>query len=142
MATESWMTRLLGGMLVIAMSIPLWVANRLTPSPSGLGTHHQLGLPPCSMRVLWSMRCPACGMTTSWSHITRGNLIAAWQANAGGVLLAFLAFGLVLVGLRMLVESRLPSPRVRTALAWSLLLIGAVTAVDWTLRTWGGVGES
>ena len=50
----------------------LAVAGSLQPSPAGLGTHEQLGLPSCTFRWLFGMRCPSCGMTTSWSHAMRG----------------------------------------------------------------------
>ncbi|MEM6689886.1 MAG: DUF2752 domain-containing protein [Planctomycetota bacterium] len=72
----------------------LVVARFLSPSPRGLGTHQQLGLPPCSLRVMLGIECPACGMTTSWSHFTRGQWIDALHANYAGVMLAafFVAF--------------------------------------------------
>ena len=31
------------------------IATRLEPASQGLGTHHQLGLPPCSLRVLFNI---------------------------------------------------------------------------------------
>ncbi len=56
-----------------------------------MGTHHGLGLPPCSFRVMVGMPCPSCGMTTSWSHTMRGQLWQALEANIGGTLLAISA---------------------------------------------------
>ncbi len=79
-------------MLVAALIllVPLGIAAWLTPAASGLGTHQQLGLPPCSMRLWFNMRCPACGMTTSWAWLVRGQLISSLQSNAAGTLLAVL----------------------------------------------------
>ncbi|WP_254507031.1 DUF2752 domain-containing protein [Anatilimnocola floriformis] len=66
----------------------LVIAASLHPSPNGLGTHQQLGLPPCSSITLFGIRCPACGMTTSWSHLMHGHVLQSAHANSGGMLLA------------------------------------------------------
>lgn len=71
-------------MLIAGFALALY----LTPDPSGSGTHQQLGLPPCTMKVLTGFPCPSCGMTTSFSNFVRGNLFAAFVANPAGVLLA------------------------------------------------------
>lgn len=89
-----WLLRSICAGIAITL-IALWgLAANLVPSTSGMGTHQQLGLPPCSARVLYGVPCPACGMTTSWAFLTRGEFLAACQANIGGV-----AFGLLTVGL-------------------------------------------
>src|SRR5947209_2100708 len=41
----------------------LATAACLTPSPRGMGTHQQLGLPPCTVVQWFGVRCPSCGMT-------------------------------------------------------------------------------
>lgn len=64
------------------------LAWSLEPDPRGYGTHQSLGLPPCTMRAFFDIPCPGCGMTTSFSHIVRGNVTQALRANAGGVVLA------------------------------------------------------
>jgi hypothetical protein len=69
----------------------LAVARWLSPDPSGLGTHRQLGLPPCTIVELFGRPCPSCGMTTAWAHLTRGEIRQATAANAGGTLLALSA---------------------------------------------------
>src|SRR5688572_23291029 len=76
---------LLGG---IALCGTLAVAGRLVPDRKGLGTHQQLGLPPCTIRQAFGMRCPACGMTTSWAHVVRGEWWSAMQCSVAGTLLA------------------------------------------------------
>lgn len=87
----SWMMRILSMTSGIVLLALLVIARGLDPSPTGFGTHQQLGLPPCTAIVLLNIPCPACGMTTSWAHTTRGNLVAAAQCNAGGMLLAVIA---------------------------------------------------
>lgn len=84
---ERWLFAAVGGGLSVMLGLALW----LTPSTQGLGTHQQLGLPPCSIIQLLGTRCPACGMTTSWAYLVRGQVWAACQANVGGVLLGFWA---------------------------------------------------
>ncbi|MEZ6102595.1 MAG: DUF2752 domain-containing protein [Pirellulaceae bacterium] len=79
---------LVAGVTLLAL---LATAACLQPSPDGFGTHQQLGLPPCSLQLLVGMRCPACGMTTSWSHFMHGQWLKAVMANSGGALLALLS---------------------------------------------------
>jgi hypothetical protein len=74
-------------------------------------------------------------MTTSWSHFVRGRVVRAFQANAGGALLAMLATVLgpwaVVSGCR---GRWLWKPMdERVALAMTLILI-AVTLADWIIR--------
>lgn len=58
-------------------------------------THLQLGLPPCTFRVMTGVPCPACGMTTSFALLAHGDLWNSLRANAVGTLLA--AFLLLLL---------------------------------------------
>lgn len=83
---------IVAGLVVLGMLI---TARVLEPDGSGMGTHQQLGLPPCTSVALFGMRCPGCGMTTSWSLFLRGQFVAAITANMGGVMLAII--GLVYV---------------------------------------------
>lgn len=71
-------------------SIALW----LTPDPSGMGTHRQLGLPPCFFYALTGWACPSCGMTTSFSHMAHLQFQKAFSANLFGPVL-FLLFALL-----------------------------------------------
>lgn len=66
------------------------VALCLKPNVWGYGTHQQLGLPECPFLTLTGLRCPQCGMTTSFAHTVRGQVVQAWQANPFGPLLALI----------------------------------------------------
>ncbi|MGD8861572.1 MAG: DUF2752 domain-containing protein [Myxococcales bacterium] len=57
----------------------------LTPDPAGVGTHQQLGLPPCAFLYLTSLPCPGCGLTTSFAHMARLELTSAVAAHPLGV---------------------------------------------------------
>lgn len=119
----------------LAAASMLAVAAWLTPEPRGLGTHEQLGLPPCGFIEAWQMRCPSCGMTTAWAHAVRGQMVQALAANVGGTLLAWVAMAAVpwalaaaCTGRWLLIPGR-----------WSWLLAGsavvlAITLADWLFR--------
>lgn len=79
---------LFAGLAVLAMLV---VAYQLQPAAIGLGTHQQLGLPPCTFIALYNIPCPSCGMTTSWSLLMHGRWLDSAQTNAGGFLLALIA---------------------------------------------------
>lgn len=56
--------------------------------PRAMGTHHQLGLPPCGYLVATGKPCPSCGMTTSFALLAHGDVSASLSANWVGTLLA------------------------------------------------------
>lgn len=126
----------LGGGLIAL----LVVAMTLNPSPKGFGTHTQIKLgnwklQECSFTKLVGVRCPSCGMTTSWAHFVRGHWLQALQANSGGTLLALIA---VVSGPWLLVSGILgywffghPNEWVVVAIAAAVVI---VTLVDWAIR--------
>jgi hypothetical protein len=85
--TERFGLALLG----LGLASMLVTAAWLTPAPDGLGTHTQLGLPGCTLYTILGIRCPACGMTTSWAHVMHGDLSRGLQSNVAGVLLCLLS---------------------------------------------------
>ena len=109
----------------------LLTARCLAPDSSGMGTHQQLGLPPCTFVFMFGLRCPTCGMTTSWSHFTRGEFLASWQANPGGLCLAIVA---IIVGIWSLVTAwrarYRPLLSTKATLAVTLA-IACITLLDW-----------
>ncbi len=125
---------LLAGCGLLAL---LAVAASLQPDQRGLGTHQRLGLPPCSFRQLTGLRCPSCGMTTSWSHLVRGQAVSALRANVGGTVLGLMAMLLgpwsVICGLRGRWLLRPPGERVALAIVIGVLLL---TLADWGVRMW------
>lgn len=112
----------------------LAVAASLEPDPRGWGTHQQLGLPPCTIRFLYGMRCPSCGMTTSWAYMMRGKFVDAAYANVGGSMLAFATMfvgpWLLLSGYRGRLLGHL-SLRGAVFVAAALMI---VTVLDWAWR--------
>ncbi|WP_161604640.1 DUF2752 domain-containing protein [Roseiconus nitratireducens] len=121
-------------LLIATLLTPLLIASQLQPSDSGLGTHQRLGLPPCSVRMLFGIRCPSCGMTTSWAHVTRGNVIQAARCNTGGTLLAGYAIASIGIAAGLVWTGRWPSRQVLRTAAIVLIGIASVTFVDWLYR--------
>lgn len=80
-STDRWLWVLTG----VPAALVIGLACVLTPDPSGMGTHAQLGLPPCLFHALTSWPCPACGLTTSFAHMARLNVVAAFAAHPLGV---------------------------------------------------------
>ncbi len=56
-------------------------------SAERMGTHRQLGLPPCTFLEVTDLPCPSCGLTTSFAFTVRGDLVNGARANWVGVLL-------------------------------------------------------
>lgn len=115
----------------------LIIAGNLSPAQEGLGTHQQLGLPPCSMRVLLGVRCPACGMTTSWSYFAKGHWLDSINTNAGGFLLALLCIAIIVIAAHVIRCGRLPSPLIQKTLTMAGVAILIVTLLDWVARLQG-----
>lgn len=83
---------------------------------------------------MYSIRCPSCGMTTSWAHFANGSFFAAARTNLGGMLLAFYSLGCVATGAKMMIIGRTPSDRVIRIATITLAAIALVTLVEWGVR--------
>lgn len=101
---DAWAAALVAG-AILALSFVL------SPSPAGYGTHRKLLMPPCFMRLATSVPCPFCGMTTGFTHMARGHIQDAAQANlmapAGFVACLIMAF----LGLYGAITGRVWLPR-------------------------------
>jgi len=125
------------GLLAFAVILVLLlaVARWLSPDPSGMGTHQQLGLPACTMLAFSGVRCPGCGMTTSWAHTMDGQFVEAFQTNAAGSLLCWLCIASVPILVWVIVTGR----RTREGWAFKFALSGflaamSISLIEWSLR--------
>lgn len=112
----------------------LAIASHLQPDSRGLGTHQQLGLPPCSMRMLFGIRCPGCGMTTSWAYFARGQWHQSFATNPGGFLLACLSALALMPAMVAFWTAQSPSARTQRIAAAACVVAVSVTMLDWLLR--------
>lgn len=85
--------RLVAGVLALLCCLVIGTAYKLEPAEAGFGTHEQLGLAPCGFVVISERSfgrpfpCPSCGMTTSWSHAAKGQVLSAILAQPLGFVL-------------------------------------------------------
>ena len=90
--SSKWLSRLGWFFLFITPLAVVITATQVTPAASGMGTHQQLGLPPCGFLVVTGIPCPGCGLTTSFAHMVRGQFTGATFANPFGVMLFMVTF--------------------------------------------------
>lgn len=109
----------------------LLVAASLKPDLDGVGTHSQLGLPPCGFLLEHGIPCTTCGMTTSFALMADGRLIDAFITQPAGAALAMLTAMLVLLSGWSLVTAAPLKPvfegvwRPRTVVWLGALVLGA-----------------
>ena len=93
-------------MLFLAGLAVLTTARWLEPSPYGVGTHTELGLPPCTMLQLSGMPCPSCGMTTAFAFVVRGRLFSAIHVQPAGTALAITTLIITILALECAISGR------------------------------------
>lgn len=94
-------------LLVFAVCVAVLAAAAwMTPDRSGFGTHRQLLPATCTAIMLFGYPCPSCGMTTAFAHAVRGELLAAFQAQPAGMVLALLTMIVAGVSLNVLLTAK------------------------------------
>lgn len=86
--------RLFWAFAFLACTAVLLIALRLQPDGRGVGTHEQLGLPPCGFVAAWGIPCPSCGFTTTYTLAAHGRPWAAIKNQPFG----FFLFCLTVLG--------------------------------------------
>lgn len=94
--------------------VVLTMARVLSPSPNGIGTHQQLGLPPCFFHKLTNIPCPTCGMTTSFAYTVRLQFYEAFVTQPFGMLACVLMALLIPLSFVMM-RRRVPWLKLMTA---------------------------
>ncbi len=84
-SSEHWALLIVSSVCVLGLAL---FPVLLSPDERGYGTHEQLGFDPCFPLAAWNVPCPGCGVTTSVTHITHGNVLASLRAQPLGFLLA------------------------------------------------------
>jgi Protein of unknown function (DUF2752) len=128
------------GIMALGFLVVFGIAAWLHPydetgKPYSMATHTQLGMPPCNMVVMFGKPCPACGMTTSFSLLVRGDVWNSMKANWVGTLMAAFWLGLIPWGLYGALKGRVPWVR---NLEMFLTIAVGVTLALMVLR-WGWI---
>lgn len=84
-------SRLLAAGVAVACLTVLIVAAWVDPARGGTGTHLQIGMAPCGFLERTGLPCGTCGMTTSFAHFVRGNVVASLYVQPFGCLAALAA---------------------------------------------------
>jgi len=130
--------RLRGAIIAAACWAVLALSWSLTPRAAGFGTHEQLGLPPCSFLARTGYPCPSCGLTTSIAAMSRGRLLAAFNAQPFGVILfAAIAFFAVAATVQCLTGRDVVSA-LRPGTWWAFAALGGMLG-GWGLKIAAGL---
>jgi Protein of unknown function (DUF2752) len=112
--------------VIVISAITIAISRFLEPSVRGIGTHEQLGLPPCPFFIATGFPCPGCGLTTSFAHAARLNFYEASVTQPFGLLLfVILTLSIplfVILLCRRIKLSQVLAPRLVSKLAYSLIL--------------------
>jgi hypothetical protein len=128
-------TRLLWAAAGTAAAAVLLVARWLTPDPSGMGTHVQLGLPPCGFFYLTRLPCPTCGLTTSFAHMARLQVTLAFDAHwLGPPLFALTVVTVVVCAWSCVTAAPMAIAIRRLRLPLLVAIIAAAAVIVWLLR--------
>ena len=80
---------------IIVFGLSIWLDPYEDGEPREMGTHQQLGLPPCQFNTMTGAPCPSCGMTTSFALLLHADVWNSMKANFAGTALA--VFGLLFI---------------------------------------------
>lgn len=135
--SERARARLIGLALAIVCALPLGIGAWLTPSPTGMGTHRAIGLPPCGFLLATGRPCMTCGMTTAVTLATQGRLVESAKVQPAGALVAIvLASGLV-AGLHALAAGVTLRPILDAATnTRTLIATGVMLGAAWGYKVW------
>jgi len=136
MSGESTVSRRLIGAIVFAGVSGLFaLAAWLSPDAAGHGTHEQLGLPPCSMKMFTGKPCPTCGYTTAFSHVAHGQFGRALTVQPAATLLAGAVVFAGAVGAFVMITGRDVAARFGPLLRTrSLVIVGLIVAAGWLYK--------
>ena len=128
----------------LVVAAPIWaavvVAAWLIPSPTGVGTHSQLGLPPCEFLARTGWPCPSCGLTTSLAAMAHGKVLSAWRAHPFGIVLFAGCVAVGVAGAAEALAGRSVLHLLRPGVWWAWTTVIGVVA-GWGLRILLGVAD-
>lgn len=123
--------RVVPAIVLVVSGGVLALAAALQASPTGLGTHTQLGLAVCGFYQRSGVPCATCGMTTAFSHAADGRLDQALLTQPAGAVLAVLTAMAGIISAYALATGMRLEPvvgwcvRPRTIVAMIVLVLGS-----------------
>ena len=130
--------RLAGILLFFPGVFILYLARSLTPDPSGIGTHQQLGLTECGIITLFDIPCPMCGMTTTFTHLAHFQVWEGFVNQPYGTFLFLLNLYTIYIGFLELIS---PNKRHVTFIrmleqreTWTLVILGGGLILSWIYK--------
>ena len=130
--------RCCGLVVVVVGGTLLGIAAVLLPSARGYGTHVQLGLQSCSFLARTGYPCFGCGITTSISAMTRGQVGLAFRAQPFGAVLCIVVFLTVIIGAIQTITGknvfRVIHPRI-----WWIWIVAAAWLLGWAYKVAAGI---
>ncbi len=111
----------------------------LDPDPSGVGTHCQLGLPPCDFLIRTGKPCITCGATTAFSLAAHGRILSAFETQPLGATLFFICLLAIFLCVKSIVTGNSLFLRI-SLLPWAtiIILFIAFALLSWIYKlvTW------
>jgi hypothetical protein len=106
LVAPAWASRVASGAVALGCGAVLVLASLLVPSPSGHGTHMQLGLGNCTFLAWTGHPCPMCGATTTFTLLAHFHPVMAFVNQPFASLLFVITCVLFAVGLAEAVDPR------------------------------------
>jgi hypothetical protein len=124
--------RIIQALVAAALLGTLGLGLAMAPSPTGMGTHTGIGLPPCGMLVMTGHPCPTCGVTTSFAMAAHGRIGEAFVNQPFGVAVFLCVLGGLLLSVFTLATGRSWAPlvTVNRVLA-TVIILAVIAAVSW-----------
>lgn len=131
----SALERVGAGALALILLAVLALAWRMDPDPRGMGTHTQIGLPPCGFLTAFGRPCMTCGMTTSFALAADARPLEALRAQPMGALLSLVSAGVFWGALHVAATgSRLGSVAGRLLTGRTLWVVLGLTLAAWAYK--------
>ena len=130
------LVRIRGLMVLVGSGAILALSAWFKPVGSGVGTHEQLDLPPCSFLERTGYPCPTCGLTTSVSAMAHGEIFLALKSHPFGVVIFVATMILAAAGAIELLTGRKAMSKLGKPAWWALgsilgLFLGWVVKLIW-----------
>ena len=129
---ERWGVAAAAAALALVFAVAWWV----NPNPDGLGSHMQLGLPPCNLGRFVGIPCPFCGMTTAFALMMRGDMRMAFWVQPAGVGLFFISLAGLILSVGIAVSGRIPRAIVThpSVIRWAWILAVVMISGSWLYK--------